>query len=100
MMSEVHMSNSAGTIVLRVRAEDAQPRSNAFDALILSTDRAVHEDVTPSRLTAVAVPFERELPGENLTLIVRGNDAALSLVSECDVLGSDGRRRVYGRSAK
>jgi hypothetical protein len=94
------MSNSAARIVLRVQAANGEPRSNAFDALILTTNRALREEVAPSHLTGMAVPFERELSDVDTTVIVRSNDTDLSLISECDVFGADGRRRVYGRSGK
>jgi hypothetical protein len=93
------MSDSGGKILWRVHAADGQPRAAAFDALLLAADRPAQEELRPSRLIGVDVPFERELPNVPLTLIVRANIAGASLICECDVLGADGKRRVYGRSA-
>jgi len=92
------MSESRGKILWRVRAPDGQQRAAAFDALILAADPSTREALRPSRLTATDVPFERELPDMALTLIVRTNNPDAPLLSECDVLGADGNRRVYGRS--
>ena len=93
------MSDSEGKILWRVRAADGQPHAAAFDALILAADRSAQDELRPSRLIGIDVPFERELPVVSLTLVVRANSADAPLVSECDVLGPDGNRRVYGRSA-
>ena len=93
------MSDSGGKILWRVHAADGQPRTAAFDALLLAADRRAQEELRPSRLIGVDVPFERELPNVPLTLIVRTNTAGASLICECHVLGPDGSRRVYGRSA-
>jgi hypothetical protein len=93
------MSNSEGKILWRVRAADGQPHAAAFDALILAADRPAQNELRPSRLIGIDVPFERELPSMSLTLVVRTNNVDSSLLSECDILGPDGRRRVYGRSS-
>ena len=93
------MSDSGGKILWRVRAADGQPRAAAFDALILAADRTEQNALRPSRLIGIDVPFERELPSMPLTLVVRANDVGAPLLSECDVLGPDGNRRVYGRSS-
>lgn len=92
------MSHSKGKIVWRVHASDGRPHPAAFDALILAADPAAQEQLRPSRLLAMDAPYERELPSDSLTLIVRANSADTSLITECDVLGADGNRRMYGRS--
>jgi hypothetical protein len=92
------MTESGGKILWRVRAPDGHQRAAAFDALILAANSSVREALRPSRLTAVDVPFERELPDVALTLIVRTNNPDAPLLSECDVLDAEGNRRVYGRS--
>jgi hypothetical protein len=92
------MSDSAGKIVWRVRAKDDRPHAAAFDALVLPAERPSSDATKPLRLTNVDVPFERELPGLTLTVIVRGNDADASLVSECTLFGADGSRRALGVS--
>lgn len=93
------MSDSIGKIVWRVRARDDQPHVAAFDALVLPAGAPVSDALNHLRLTDVDVPFERELPSLTLTVIVRGNDAGVSLVSECTLFGADGTRRVHGGSA-
>ena len=92
------MSDSGGKVLWRVRAADGQPRATAFDALVIATDRSAQETARHSRLIGIGVPFERELPSVPFALIVRANNPDASLLSECDVLGPDGSRRVYGRS--
>ena len=92
------MTDSSRRIIWHVRAADSSPQSAAFDALILASDPAVQDQLRPSRLTTVNVPFERELPDIGLTLVVRTNSSDVALVAECDVLNADGSRRVYGRS--
>ena len=92
------MTEGQGRIVLRVQSAKGEARPNAFDALILSTDPAVRAKLSPARLIGMAIPFERELPDGEVTIIVRATEASSSLVSECDVFGPNGQRRVYGRS--
>jgi hypothetical protein len=92
------MGDREGKILWRVRTTDGQPRAAAFDALILATERPAQDMLRPSRLIGVDVPFERELPDVGLTLVVRANNADAPVFSECDVIGPDGNRRVYGRS--
>ena len=89
------MSDSVGKSVWRVRAKDDQPHRAAFDALVLRADQPLSEPMKPLRLTNVDVPFERELPSFTLTVIVRGNDADASLVSECTLFDADGSRRAH-----
>ncbi len=93
------MSDAEGKILLRVRSADGNARTSAFDALILSTDRSLQPRLSPSRLTGMPIPFERELPAGDVTVIVRTTDGTTALVSDCDVLGPDGKRKVYGRSS-
>jgi len=92
------MAQADGRIIWRVQSLNGEARPKAFDALLLTSDRALRDTLSPARLIGVATPFERELPDADLTIIVRTTDAASSLVSECDVLGPTGQRRVYGRS--
>ena len=92
------MGERDGKILWRVRTPDGQPRAAAFDALILAAKRPAQDIVGPSRLIGIDVPFERELPDVPLTLVVRTSSADAPLLNECDVIGPDGNRRVYGRS--
>jgi len=95
----VLMSDSQAKIRWRVHASDGQPRTAAFDALIIAANSAERSQLRPSRVVAIDIPFERELPDVALTLIVRANAADVSLVSEFDVFKANGVRRMYGRSS-
>lgn len=66
--------------------------------VVLAAARADQKRLSPSRFVDVSTPFERELPDLPLTLIVRTNASDSALICEVDVLGTDGVRRVYGRS--
>jgi hypothetical protein len=92
------MTDSRGRIIWRVRTADSSSRTNAFDALVLASDSAARDQLRPTRVIAADVPFERELPDLELTLIVRSNPAEPPLIVECDVLNADGSRRLYGRA--
>jgi hypothetical protein len=92
------MSESRGTILWRVHTADGHAKPAAFDALVLAADRSSHDALGPSRLIGVDVPFERELPRVPVTLVIRASDQSAPLLCECDVMGPDGKRKVYGRS--
>jgi hypothetical protein len=89
------------TVVWRVRSADNAPNAGTFDALILPTDgRGKDRLGQPTRVTGATVPFESHVADVPFTLVVRARPDAGPLVVECDVLGPDGVRRVYGRSSQ
>lgn len=95
------MPGKLGKIVWRVRAPDGAPHASAFDALVLPTDVGdVAQWTHPRRLLAVPVPHEGELPDSPLTLVVRARADAGPLVVECEAVGPDGVRQVYGRASE
>ncbi len=90
-----------GTIHWRVSAADGLVHGNALDALVLAASAGEQARLgESSQLLGCEVPFERRLPDIPLTLVVRANPNAGRLVVECDVLGPNGERRMYGRSTK
>jgi hypothetical protein len=90
-----------GTIHWRVSAADGLAHSKALDALLLATNTNEQAQLgETSQLLGCEVPFERRLPDIPLTLVVRANPNAGRLLVECDVLGPNGERRMYGRSTK
>jgi hypothetical protein len=90
------MTDDRSRIIWRVRADNGDEYSSAFDALVLPTD--VRGAERTARHLALPVPYEGELPTAPLTLIVRARPGAGPLTVECDILRSDGSRRAYGRS--
>ena len=95
------MSTEHGKLLWRVRAADGSPSAAAFDALVLPTDTARGAWLGQSpRLLGVAVPHEAELEDTPLTLVVRARDNARPLIVECEAIGADGERQVYGRASQ
>jgi hypothetical protein len=95
------MITPQGKFVWRVRAADGAASAAAFDALVLPTDPHGPDPLAAStRLIAVDVPHESELPDAPLTLIVRARESVRPLVVECEALGPDGGRRLYGRASE
>jgi hypothetical protein len=87
-----------GNVLWRVRARDGTDNGATFDALVLPTDGTSPAQLgKPTRLSSQTAPFDGELPGTPLVLVVHTNDGTDSLIVECDVLGPDGARRAYGR---
>ena len=92
------MITERGKVLWRVRARDGTGNSATFDALMLPTDGTTPAQLgKPTRLSSQGVPFDGELPGTPLVLVVRTNDATDSVIVECDVLAPDGTRQAYGR---
>jgi hypothetical protein len=95
------MTTPHGKFIWRVRAPDGAACPAAFDALVLTADPRGPDPPGPSaRLIAADVPHESELPDTPVTLIVRARERAGPLVVECEALGPDGRRRLYGRASE
>ena len=95
------MSSELGKLVWRVRAADDSTRVSAFDALVLPTDTNSRTRLGPSpRLLGAAVPHEAELPDTPLALVVRARETAGPLIVECEAIGPDGERQVYGRASE
>lgn len=94
------MNSESGKLVWRVRARDDAHSAAAFDALVLRTDKRGAERLGPSpRLLGAAVPYESELADAPLILVVRARADAGPLIVECEAIGPDGARQVYGRSS-
>jgi hypothetical protein len=90
-----------GTIHWRVTAADGLAHSKALDALVLAANASEQAQLgETAQLLGCDVPFERRLPDIPLTLVVRANPNAGRLMVECDVLGPNGERRMYGRSTR
>ena len=93
------MTTEQGKFIWRVRAADDSPRAAAFDALVLPTDATSRNRLGPSpRLLGAAVPHEGELVDTPLALVVRAREHAGALIVECEAIGPDGQRQVYGRA--
>jgi hypothetical protein len=72
-----------------------------LDALVLAANASEQAQLgETAQLLGCEVPFERRLPDIPLTLVVRANPNAGRLMVECDVLGPNGERRMYGRSTR
>jgi hypothetical protein len=95
------MSTALGKLVWRVRAADGSPCAAAFDALVLPTDASSRTRLGPSpRLLGAAVPHEAELTDTPLALVIRARENAGPLIVECEAIGPDGERQVYGRASQ
>ena len=95
------MSTQQGKLIWRVRGADDSPRAAAFDALVLPTDATSRTRLGPSpRLLGAAVPHEGELADTPLALVVRAREHAGALIVECEAIGPDGQRQVYGRASE
>ena len=93
------MITPQGKFIWRVRTPNGAAYPAAFDALVLTADPRGPDPLGPSaRLIAANVPHESELPDTPVTLIVRARERAGPLVVECEALGPDGDRRLYGRA--
>lgn len=95
------MSTEQGKFIWRVRAADGSPCAAAFDALVLPTDPSsrLRLGLSP-QLLGVAVPHESELADTPLALIVRARESVGRLIVECEAIGPDGTRQVYGRASQ
>jgi hypothetical protein len=95
------MSTETGKLLWRVRAADDSPHAAAFDALVLPTDASSRARLGLSpRLLGTAVPYEAELTDTPVALVVRARANAGRLIVECEAIGPDGERRVYGRATE
>src|SRR5262245_24033642 len=95
------MSTEQGKLVWRVRAANNSPHSAAFDALVLPTDATSRPRLgPPPRLLGAAVPYEGELPDTPLASVVRAREHAGALIVECEAIGPDGQRQIYGRASE
>lgn len=93
------MSGHMGTLTWRVTAAAPTAVPNAFDALIVPTGDHVTELAGhPTRMIGAAIPYEATLPDIPVTLIVQARAGSPPLLVQCDVVGPDGVRRVYGHA--
>ena len=95
------MTTDRGKLIWRVRATDDSARIAAFDALVLPTDATSRTRLGPSpRLLGAAVPHEAELPDTPLALVIRSRERSGALIVECEAIGPDGERQIYGRASE
>ena len=88
------MSDAQGRILLNVQSMDALEPSTDVDLLVVSAERRKVD-----RVLRAQVPLDRELADVPCTIIVRANPSSTRLLATCDILGSDGARRLLGRSS-
>ena len=93
------MHTRAGELRWRVTAPNGAHLANAFDALILPTgDEAVSLGTHPGRIVGGSVPHEGTVPDTPLTLIVQARAGSPPLLIQCDAIGPDGTRTVFGQA--
>ena len=95
------MSAELGKLVWRVRAADDSRCAGAFDAVVLPTEAGSRTHLGPSlRLLGADVPHEAELTDTPVALVVRARPHVGRLIVECEAIGPNGERQVYGRASE